>query len=164
VIGSGIMQELNMRASEDVDVVVAETEFDRLTKQAQLKEETAYGRKILVGDDYEIGTSWDVLGVELTIDDLGLKSIVLRGVRYITPAFLLEVKESWIAAGTPRQKDVDDAKLLREYMAMNHRYKKEKDGFKIDAVDPVQDIMGEDELKKAEDRIQSLIEQKADSE
>ena len=39
-----------------------------------------------------------------------------------------------------------------------HRYKKDRDGFKIESTDPVQDIMDDDELKAAEERIQSLID------
>jgi hypothetical protein len=40
----------------------------------------------------------------------------------------------------------------------NIRYLKDKKGFKIEATDPVQDIMSDDELSDAEDRINSLLE------
>jgi len=44
-----------------------------------------------------------------------------------------------------------------------HKYQKDKgSGFKINTTDPIQDIMSEDELKDAENRIEALIEQKND--
>ena len=48
-------------------------------------------------------------------------------------------------------------------MGMNdddqHKYKKDKDGFKIDTTDPIQDIMSEDELNDAHKKIQELLDQ-----
>jgi hypothetical protein len=46
----------------------------------------------------------------------------------------------------------------------NIRYVKNKDGLKIEVTDPIQDIMGDEELKKAEDRISSLLEQESGGE
>jgi hypothetical protein len=39
-----------------------------------------------------------------------------------------------------------------------HKYQKDKDGFKIEAIDPIQDIMNEQELSQAEKRIESLLD------
>lgn len=38
-----------------------------------------------------------------------------------------------------------------------HKYKKDKDGFKIEAIDPIQDIMNDEELSEAEKRLESLL-------
>ncbi len=42
-----------------------------------------------------------------------------------------------------------------------HAFKKKKDGFEIDTVDPIQDIMSDTELDNAHERILSLIEEEA---
>ena len=46
----------------------------------------------------------------------------------------------------------------------NTRYLRGKDGFKIEATDPIQDIMSDDELSEAEKRINSLIDEDNDDE
>jgi len=45
-----------------------------------------------------------------------------------------------------------------------HRYKKDKDGFLIEATDPIQDVMTEEELEKAHEKLEKLIEQQNEQE
>ena len=40
-----------------------------------------------------------------------------------------------------------------------HRYQKDNNGFKIETTDPVQDVMNDEELSAAENRIEDLLDQ-----
>ncbi len=48
---------------------------------------------------------------------------------------------------------------MAEQQDDQHKFKKNKDGFEMDAVDPIQDVMSDEELKEAEKRIESLIDE-----
>lgn len=62
VIGSGILSTLGIRESKDIDVVVDENVYLRLSSDSRFKKSENHGREILVDDLFEIGTSWGVLG------------------------------------------------------------------------------------------------------
>lgn len=116
VIGSGVLNALNLRASKDVDVVVTEDAYGRLSQDPRFTEKQSHGRTILVDDVFEIGTFWGVLGKNQTLDDLFEQSTVIEGVRYITPQFLLAAKQSWLTdAGRP--KDFADVRLIEDYLS-----------------------------------------------
>ncbi len=117
VIGSGIMDALGIRKSNDIDVVVEGTTYARLEQNNQFHETENHGKKILADDVFEIGTSWGVLAKDQGFDDLYGQSVVIEGVRYITPQFLLAVKKSWLQDDDVRQKDIDDVKLMADYLA-----------------------------------------------
>ena len=116
VIGSGILSALNLRASNDIDVVVPETEYSRLADRKQFTKKQNHGREILDDGLFEIGTSWGVLGKSQDFDDLQEQSVVIDGVRYVTIEFLLAVKKSWLQDDDVRQKDVDDVELIEKYL------------------------------------------------
>src|SRR5262245_3417296 len=108
VIGSGILSALKLRASNDIDVVVQEPDYARLTKDKRFEKKQNHGREILADELFEIGTGWGVLGKNQTFDDLYKQSVVVDGVRYVTIEFLLAVKKSWLQDDDVRQKDADD--------------------------------------------------------
>ena len=117
VIGSGILDALGMRKSNDIDVVVDEETYARLKEdEGRFQEEQHYGRSVLVGNSFEVNTHWGVLGKDQTLSDLARQSITLDDVRYITLDFLLAVKKSWLQDDDVRQKDIDDVKLIEEYL------------------------------------------------
>ncbi len=117
VIGSGILSALNLRASNDIDVVVPEVEYIRLADSQQFTKSQNHGCEILADELFEIGTSWGVLGKNQTFDELHKESVVIGGVRYVTIEFLLAVKKSWLQDDDVRQKDIDDVKLIEKYLA-----------------------------------------------
>lgn len=117
VIGSGILDALGMRKSGDIDVVVDEATYARLGADGRFLEEQHYGRSVRVDDSFEINTHWGVLGKDQTLTDLIGQSVTVEDVRYITLDFLLAVKKSWLLDGDVRQKDIDDVKLIEEYLA-----------------------------------------------
>ena len=119
VIGSGILSALGLRESQDIDVVVDEVAYERLSVDAQFKKADNHGHEVLVGSLFEIGKSWFVLGKEWTFDDFLNHSVVIEGVRYATIQFILDVKKSWALEPDARQKDKDDIKLIEEYLKKN---------------------------------------------
>ena len=116
VIGSGILNALKIRESNDIDVVVSPEKYQSLALDGRFKKEMKRGREILTSDLLEIMTSWTVLGKTWTFDNLQDQSVVIGGVRYNTVQFLLDAKRSWLADADVRQKDIDDVKLMENYL------------------------------------------------
>jgi hypothetical protein len=116
VIGFGILNALDIRQSNDIDVVVDIGTYTKLSFNARFKKAESYGHEILVDGLFEIGTCWGVLGKDQTFHDLFRHSVVLEDVRYISLEFLLEVKQSWLqSAVNIRQKDADDVRSIETY-------------------------------------------------
>ena len=117
VIGSGILNALNLRESKDIDVVVSEEKYKELVGNSRFKKGQNHGREILVDSLFEIGTSWVVLDKIWKLNDLLSRSIVIDGVRYNTIEFLLDVKRRWVADGEGRPKDIKDVELMERYLS-----------------------------------------------
>ena len=117
VIGSGILNALNLRESKDIDVVVTEEKYKELSDNSRFKKEQNHGREILDDGLFEIGTSWTVVGKNWKFEDLLNHSTTIDSVRYNTVEFLLDAKRRWIADGEGRQKDIDDVKLMEQYLS-----------------------------------------------
>lgn len=117
VIGSGILDALGIRKSNDIDVVVDKETYAHLKESGRFQEEQHYGRSVLVDDSFEANAHWGVLGKDQTLSDLTEQSVTIDDVRYITLDFLLAVKKSWLLDDNVRQKDIDDVKLIEEYLA-----------------------------------------------
>jgi len=116
VIGSGILNALDLRKSNDIDVVVTPKKYERLRALNQFEQVIKHERETLIGKELEIATSWTVLGRTRRFDDLLAHTGVIDGVRYITVDFLLDAKQHWIANGEGRPKDVDDVMLMEVYL------------------------------------------------
>src|SRR3989339_791609 len=116
VIGSGILNALNLRESKDIDVVVTEEKYKELSDNSRFKKEQNHGREILADELFEIGTSWIVVGKTWKFDDLLNHSTTIDDVRYNKVEFLLDAKRRWLADGDVRQKDIDDVKLMEQYL------------------------------------------------
>src|SRR3989344_4048232 len=117
VIGSGILNALNLREGKDIDVVVTEEKYKGLSDNSRFKKEQNHGREILNDGLFEIGTSWTVVGKTWKFEDLLNHSTIIGGVRYNTVEFLLDAKRRWIADGEGRQKDIDDVNLMEQYLS-----------------------------------------------
>jgi len=116
VIGSGILSALNIRESQDIDVTVSEDVYKRLSVDSRFKKAENHGREVLTDGLLEIGTSWGVLNKDWKFDDFLGESVVIDEVRYTTLEFLLAVKQSWLLEKDARQKDIDDAELIKNYL------------------------------------------------
>lgn len=117
VIGSGISSALNLRESKDIDIIVTEEKYRELVTNSRFKKEQNHGREVLDDGLFEIGTSWTVVGRTWKFDELLNQSTIIEGVRYNTIEFLLDAKRHWIAAGEGRPKDIDDVKLMEQYLS-----------------------------------------------
>jgi len=117
VIGSGILNALNLRESKDIDVVVADEKYNELSDNSRFEKKQNHGREILDDGLFEIGTNWTVVGKTWKFEDLLNHSVVIDGIRHNTIEFLLEAKRHWIADGEGRQKDIDDVKLMEQYLS-----------------------------------------------
>jgi hypothetical protein len=119
VIGSGILNELGIRPSKDIDLVVDQKAFDRLSLNPRFSKKSLNGNALLVDDILEIMTHDCILGKNYSFSDFLTESTVLKNVRYINLEFLLKIKESWVVDGTVRPKDHKDIKLIKKYLAKN---------------------------------------------
>ena len=117
VIGSGILNALNLRESKDIDVVVNEEKYKELSDNSHFEKKQNHGREILDDGLFEIGTSWTVIGKTWKFEDLLSHSVVIDGIHHNKIEFLLEAKRRWIADGEGRQKDIDDVKLMEKYLS-----------------------------------------------
>lgn len=120
VIGSGILEALGIRDCGDIDVVVSEGTFEKLSKTGKFTPGENYGVRVLINDIFDIRMIWNVLGKPYKLDDLMEVSRVIDGVRYITLEFLLKTKESWVIHDEQvRPKDIRDISLMKEYLSQN---------------------------------------------
>lgn len=118
VIGSGILNALNIRKSNDIDLVVTKNAYKQLSADNCFHKAENHGQEILASGLLEVGTSWDTLGKILKFEDFLKESIVIDGVRYIKPEFLLAFKRSKLLSNDVRQKDIDDVKLIENYFKL----------------------------------------------
>jgi hypothetical protein len=117
IVGSGILQALGIRNSQDIDVVASQEIFDHLKKSGNFRVAEDHGREILRNDSFEIGTEWDVLDKPYRFEDFVNDSIVINGVRFITIDFLYKAKKSWVEGNYARPKDIEDVRLIEKYMS-----------------------------------------------
>ncbi len=120
VISSGILQALEIRKSNDIDLVVSREAYSRLKKSGKFMVkydlEHKFGPETLKRDDLEIGISWVELNTPHELQYFKNYSVIINGVRYITLDFLYKVKKGWLNQKNVRQKDVEDVKLIEKYL------------------------------------------------
>ena len=69
VVGSGILQVLDIRKSNDIDLVVTPKIYDSLINSGKFTVLKYYSREILKNNIFEIGTDWVVLGKSYKFED-----------------------------------------------------------------------------------------------
>lgn len=111
VIGSGVMDALGLRESQDVDLVVSERLFGEL-RQRGWREDVEHGQPKLMHDEAEAWTTWSFRGGDMMLDGLNTHVSVIEGIAFVSPQFLLAWKKD-----ADRTKDRPDVKLLEEYLA-----------------------------------------------
>ena len=110
VIGSGLLDALNLRESSDIDLVVSEELFERLRQADGWQAEVKYGETVLTKGDAEVWLSWGSRGTP-NFKQLYEQGVSLDGVRFVDPVFLLNWKKARAS-----DKDLRDVKLLEEYL------------------------------------------------
>ena len=110
VIGSGLLDALNLRESSDIDLVVSEELFVRLRQADGWQAEVKYGETVLTKGDAEVWLSWGSRGTP-NFKQLYEQGVSIDGVRFVDPVFLLNWKKDRAS-----DKDLRDVKLLEEYL------------------------------------------------
>lgn len=110
VIGSGLLDALNLRLSGDVDLVVTAQLFSQLRASDEWQEATFHGESVLTKGDVEIWLSWGSDGV-LNFTELYAAGVTIDGVRFAGPQFIIDQKKQRGLA-----KDLQDVQLLEEYL------------------------------------------------
>lgn len=123
VIGSGILNALGIRETKDIDVVVDENTYVRLSSDSHFEKKINHGQEVLIDELFEIGISWNVLGKTWKFNDFLSNSVLIDNVRYLTLQFLLNVKRSWLKDKDVRQKDIDDIKLIEDHLKYKKLYR-----------------------------------------
>lgn len=121
VIGSGILNVLDIRESNDIDVVVSEDKYNEFLNHDRFQQDGTHESKVLKDKDdvFEIGTmwKWHATGKILKLEDLFDHSVIIDGVRYNTVEFLLEAKKQWIKDGDQNPKTFKDIELMEKYLS-----------------------------------------------
>jgi len=122
VIGSGILSALDIRKSNDIDMLTTKEKYKELSESNSFEKKENHGREVLSTDSLEVMTNWIISGKEWNFDNLLAESVIVDGVRYVKLQFLLGVKKAWVAEDVqPRQKDIDDIKLMENYEKRNSK-------------------------------------------
>lgn len=120
VVGSGILDQLNIRRSRDIDFVVPSEDFKRYRqdKGGFTPKSDERGTYLAPnGVDCEIADNWynSETGGRYTYQEVLDRSVVIDGVRFVTLDFLKQWKVSM-----GRSKDLEDVVLIEEYERRNH--------------------------------------------
>lgn len=111
VIGSGLLDQLNLRTARDIDLVVSRQLFESLAGLGEYRLLTKHGELCLVKDlpPLEIWQSWGSGGVA-NFDELFRAGQTIDGVRFVSCKVLIEQKRL-----RGLSKDQDDIALLERY-------------------------------------------------
>ncbi|OGL21574.1 hypothetical protein A2707_06090 [Candidatus Saccharibacteria bacterium RIFCSPHIGHO2_01_FULL_45_15] len=110
VIGSGVMDALGLRRSDDIDLVASEKLFAELKSSGDYNYFIRHNEEVLEKDDQEIWLSWDVDGVS-HFTQLWNGGVTIDSVRFCHPKSVLEWKKKH-----NRSKDQNDIVLLQKYL------------------------------------------------
>lgn len=110
VIGSGVLDALELRRSGDIDLAVSNELFEMLKLSGQYTCVEKYSDEVLLKDDLEIWKNWG-LSDDLSFASLYKDGITISGVRFCNPVTVIAQKR---ARGLP--KDLRDIELLEEYI------------------------------------------------
>ncbi len=106
IIGSALLAALNIRTSDDIDMVVSEAVYDRF--HAAGWEAYAVGQKTMLRNGvFDIGTTWE----NKRLAELADSTTMIDGIRYMNLAELRAWKQNW-----GRPKDLIDIQLIDAYL------------------------------------------------
>lgn len=108
VIGSGLLDQLGLRQSDDLDLIISPDLFERISNDSAYQTGEKDGDHYCVKADLDIWDGWQ----ELSFDDLKRSAQQLDGVLFIATDVLIRKKQQ---RGLP--KDLRDIALLEGYGA-----------------------------------------------
>ena len=111
VIGSGILNALGIRKSNDIDITVKQKTYARLSELPEFEIKNNCESEMLTTDILEISTNLPTPKHTYSFKELFDNSIVIDQVRYLKLEFLLIIKKQW-----NRDKDKKDIRLIEKYI------------------------------------------------
>ena len=112
VIGSGLLDALNLREAHDLDLAVSDQLFDAFAASGNFNKLERYGAEVLEGStevtkDIEVWKQWQD---DLPFEVLSSKTVIVDGVAFAHPETIIGRKEL-----RSLEKDLRDIKLLKEH-------------------------------------------------
>lgn len=107
VIGSGLLDALNLRESGDIDLVVGERLFIELQQSGKYRTEIRHEQPMLTNDDVEVWGDWKADAPFAVLRD---SAVVIEGVAFANPEIIIKRKSERASL-----KDLRDIQLLEEY-------------------------------------------------
>ena len=106
VIGSGLLDVWGFREASDVDLVVSNELYEKLSRDDRFVSGEKRGDRFLAWGEYEVFDNW---GENASFSQLYAQSIVVDGVHFVAPDYLIAWKQqrNW-------EKDRRDITLLKE--------------------------------------------------
>lgn len=112
VIGSGVLDALELRESDDIDLAVSDTLFDQLKQRRGWRSMYKEGEEYLINGQAEAWHGWSGGPPQHSFDELYADSLVVNGIHFANPRFVIGWKRQRSAP-----KDLTDINLLEEYLA-----------------------------------------------
>lgn len=109
VVGSGLLDVLNIRTAEDIDIVASKKLFD-LMKDSGWKVSLKYDETYLRKADCEVWLLWDSPSNKPNFDELFADNNVINGIHFISLQWLYDWKSR-----RGRPKDLSDLRLIDAY-------------------------------------------------
>lgn len=115
VFGSGPMSAHEIRKSNDIDLFVTEKLFHQLAQQGEWRiKYRDNGQVYLVKDIFEVDKRWKIGDYSPDIKYLIENAKIIKGVPFAPLTEVMNYKRV-----LARPKDLDDIKLIREYLEQN---------------------------------------------
>lgn len=116
VVGSGIMNVLGIRESNDIDIAVTKELHKKLRESGEWEENERYNRIFLNKDIYEIIPQLNWENYDTTTEEAISSATIIDDIPFMNLDELIKFKT---AMG--REKDFKDIELIKEYMKNNHK-------------------------------------------
>lgn len=110
VVGSGILEALHIRKSNDIDIAVIPLLHKQLRDSGEWTEEERHGKIFLKRENIDIIPQLDWKEYNTTTEEAIASSVVIDGVPFMNLNELCKFK-----AALGRDKDFKDIKLIQEY-------------------------------------------------
>lgn len=106
VIGSGLLDALGLRSSDDIDLAVSDALFTKLEESGEYARYIKHDELCLIKGDIEIWKTW---GRDAPFASLKAEATTIEGIKFVNKEFLINWK---LQSGRP--KDLRDVALLRK--------------------------------------------------
>lgn len=111
VVGSGILQALSIRDTNDIDIIVTSQLFDQLRENGWEYSLNKLDEPVVSSGVFEAFTSWSTPTVSRNFEEVWSTATIIDGIAYLSLSDLLAWKQEMM-----RPKDIQDITLITDYM------------------------------------------------